>query len=119
MDEIAPKLELYIEKLSNSITLYAFLLRFKNINDLDFRESYIGGCIIKLLNLSNYPKNAPKIIKACCIFIIKFIQHPWFESKTGNQNIFREISEALKEFSTLLQFLGGANYQNLCMIATL
>ena len=119
LDEIAPNLKLYIENLSNSIILYAFLLRFKNIDPLDFKESYIGGCIIKLLNLSNFPKNAPKIIKACCIFLIKFMQHPWFESKTENQNIFLQISEALKDFSPLIQFLGGINYQNLCKINTL
>jgi hypothetical protein len=119
LNEIAPGYKIYIDNLSNSIILYSFLLRFKNIHVLDFKEAYIGGCVVKLLKLMIYPKNSPAIIKSCCIFMIKLMQNPFFGTVSENSTIFTEISEILNDFSPLIQYLGGVNYENLCKVATM
>ena len=113
------ELKTYYKNLCQLITTYSELFRFKDITILEFTEEAIfKTCGYQVLNLLNYPKLNPLILKCCSIFLFHLFKHPNVEFASDTR-IHTNIQNTLMDYVPLLWFLGGINYETLCWMGTL
>ena len=80
-DKDLDDLKLFYQNLSNLISCYAKLLRFKDITIFEFREEAIfKTCSSQVLNLLNYGKIDPKVLTSCAKFLFELLRHPNLEN---------------------------------------
>lgn len=112
--------QMYYQSLSTKIIAYSSLLRFKEITIFEFKEEAIyKTCASQVLNLIMYHKMNPIILKSCSIFLYNLFKHPNVEYATSDLKIHINIAGSLIDFLPILWFIGGINYETLCMMGSL
>ena len=111
--------QLYYKNLATCIITYANLLRFVDITILTFREETVyKPTPCQVVNLINYSKINPEILKACSIFIISLLKHPSLEF-ASDFKIHNLICNLVMDFLPLLYCIDGETYSQLCIMGKL